>query len=294
MRSNTLRTAAFLVAGLVAGVGIATWLQPGSPEPFAAASSSDEPLASRVAALERRVLQEAIQRETLAAEVDRLRERLELGGDAAGAVPAWSDGAAPFRAGLRSEDGGEERGDVDGTAEELRVRVRSRPRSQADIEQMRIDRFVRAGFTAERAAWIDRRTEELRMQALEAQYQAARGGEDFDARSVPSADEVLRSELGDAEYERYLQALGRPTRIGVRSVLASSPAEVAGLLPGDEIVAYAGERVFDVDDLNRLTYEGRPGEPVALDVIRDGQPIQVYVPRGPVGITGGGRSGRRP
>ena len=33
---------------------------------------------------------------------------------------------------------------------------------------------------------------------------------------------------------------------------------------------------------------------VALDVVRDGQEIQLYVPRGPIGIMGGGRFGRRP
>jgi S1-C subfamily serine protease len=77
-------------------------------------------------------------------------------------------------------------------------------------------------------------------------------------------------------------------------VLGSSPAEQAGLQPGDEVVAYAGKRVFDMSDLNGLTYEGTAGELVAVEVLRDGQPVQVYVPRGPIGIMGGGRfRGRR-
>jgi hypothetical protein len=33
--------------------------------------------------------------------------------------------------------------------------------------------------------------------------------------------------------------------------------------------------------------EGQPGQVVAVDVIRDGQLVQLYVPRGPIGITGG-------
>src|SRR5690606_17603264 len=125
----------------------------------------------------------------------------------------------------------------------------------------------------------------------EAQYEAARSGEPSRAQ-VPGVDDALRAELGDAEYERYLTALGRATRVGVRNVLPSSPAEVAGLRPGDQIVAYAGQRVFDMNDLNRMTFEGQPGEPVVLDVMRDRQTVQLYVPRGPIGITGGGR--RRP
>jgi S1-C subfamily serine protease len=77
--------------------------------------------------------------------------------------------------------------------------------------------------------------------------------------------------------------------VRVGGVLASSPAEHAGLAPGDEVVAYGGRRVFDMRYLNELILEGRPGEPVIVDVLRDGQPIQVLLPRGPLGISGRGR-----
>ena len=62
--------------------------------------------------------------------------------------------------------------------------------------------------------------------------------------------------------------------------------------PGDEIVAYDGKRVFDVGELNALTLEGTPGESVVVDVRRDGQNVQLVMPRGPLGITGGGFRGR--
>jgi S1-C subfamily serine protease len=58
-------------------------------------------------------------------------------------------------------------------------------------------------------------------------------------------------------------------------------------------VAYDGQRVFDMTELNELTYAGSRGETVAIDVVRDGQPIQLYVERGPIGVSGGGRSIRR-
>ncbi len=58
-------------------------------------------------------------------------------------------------------------------------------------------------------------------------------------------DAALRKEMGDAEYEKYLTGTGRPTEVRVMDVLASSPAEKAGLRPGDQIVSYAGTRVFD-------------------------------------------------
>jgi len=66
-----------------------------------------------------------------------------------------------------------------------------------------------------------------------------------------------------------------------------SPAAAAGLLPGDEIVSYGGKRVFGQPDLNAFVLEGTPGETVVVEIDRNGQRLQVVVPRGPIGITGG-------
>ena len=77
-------------------------------------------------------------------------------------------------------------------------------------------------------------------------------------------------------------------------MLASSPAEQAGLKPGDQVVSYDGQRVFDMRDLNALTLKGNAGEPVVVDVQRDGQSVQLVLPRGPVGILGGGGRFGRP
>jgi S1-C subfamily serine protease len=76
-------------------------------------------------------------------------------------------------------------------------------------------------------------------------------------------------------------------------VLQNSPAQAVGLQPGDEIIAYNGKRVFDIGELTGLTNALRPGETVALEIERDGQPIQFFVESGPIGISGGGRSTRR-
>jgi S1-C subfamily serine protease len=104
----------------------------------------------------------------------------------------------------------------------------------------------------------------------------------------------LRQELGETEYERYLAALGRPTKVGVFNVIASSPAEKAGLQAGDEILTYGGTRVFDMRELNDLTVEGSPGQPVVLEVQRNGQNLQLVLPRGPIGIGGGPFNRRQP
>jgi membrane-associated protease RseP (regulator of RpoE activity) len=99
--------------------------------------------------------------------------------------------------------------------------------------------------------------------------------------------------MGDAEYEKYLTATGRPTQVQVMDVYASSNAEKSGLKPGDQIVSYAGTRVFEMNELNALTRQGTPGESVTVEVKRNGQTVQVQVPRGMLGVTGGGGGGGR-
>jgi S1-C subfamily serine protease len=72
------------------------------------------------------------------------------------------------------------------------------------------------------------------------------------------------------------------------TVLASSPAERAGLQRGDEIFSYDGKRVFNVRELNELTPVAASDEPVVVDVRRNGENLRIVLPRGPIGVRGGG------
>jgi hypothetical protein len=47
--------------------------------------------------------------------------------------------------------------------------------------------------------------------------------------------------------------------------------------------------VFDVGELNALTLGGTSGESVVVDVRRNGQNLQLVLPRGPIGVYGGFR-----
>ena len=168
----------------------------------------------------------------------------------------------------------------------------STPRRRSGADG-RAERLIQAGFEPGQAEWILQRESQLQMEALQARYEAERTGDAMDYfQSRTAAGDALRSELGDAEYERYLAASGRPTNVAVSSVLESSPAQRAGLLPGDEILSYDGKRIFSMSDLTRQTLEGQPGEQVVVDVRRDGVSMQVVVPRGPIGISGGRRFSR--
>ena len=105
---------------------------------------------------------------------------------------------------------------------------------------------------------------------------------------------MLRTELGHQDYERFLSAQGRSTSVNLMGVLASSPAERAGLQAGDEIVSYNGKRVFDTQELNELTLGGTSGtSSVVVDVRRNGQSMQIVLPPGPIGIWGGAGPGFR-
>lgn len=164
---------------------------------------------------------------------------------------------------------------------EIRDAARTRS-SQRVAEQL-----LAAGFTPERIEWINRRSEELKTEAMRAQYEVQRTGRPPDSDAllrIRMPESGLRAELGDGEYERYLNALGQPTSVRVNRVLASSPAEQAGLQAGDEIVAYGGRRVFSMAEVNAFSLEGEPGEPVVVEVMRNGQVMQLVLPRGPLGV----------
>jgi hypothetical protein len=283
-----LKTILLVGAGLAAGFAVAYWTTD-SATPVAAggalaASAAPAALGSvpaRIAELESALDSEIEQRVALEQRVAELDAALEeLRGEAS---ERQADGGRRTAAVVAVQEGTPPFGDAPPGPRGFRG---------PDTTEQRVDRLVAAGFAPDRAAWIEQRTSELTMQAIQAQYQRRRG-ETVDPALLEGTQQTLRQELGDTEYERYLTALGRPTKVGVFNVIPSSPAEVAGLRPGDEILSYGGTRVFDMRELNDLTVEGTPGQPVVLEVQRDGQNLQLVLPRGPIGIGGGPFNRRR-
>ncbi len=278
-----LKAVVSVVAGLVVGFAIAAFWPPSGADRSDAAASFDGLDARRLADLELALRDERERRVALEQRLDEV--------DATLAALAGRT-TKPVEPAPEVERASGERATVaaaDTVADSPPPRPDRGPRFPTP--EQRVDRLVSGGFTPQRAQWLLERTEELRMQALQAMYDARREGRPVDQATFADEQSLLRKEIGDAEYEQYLTALGRPTAVGVGDVFAQSPAEAAGLHSGDQIVSYAGSRVFDMRDLNRLTYEGEPGQPVVVDVLRDGQRIQLVLPRGPVGITAG-RFGR--
>ena len=63
----------------------------------------------------------------------------------------------------------------------------------------------------------------------------------------------------------------------VIEVIPGSPAELAGLAPGDVIVSVGTERIVDLDDLVRATATLTPGETVEVEIHRMGVPHHLVV-----------------
>jgi hypothetical protein len=290
-----MKFAAYLLAGIGLGLGFAYWQTGGQSVGDLSADLSVEdrlPLDRRLSELETSLALERLERQVLAEELADIKASLAAeafgnaadGGDVSGSNPRERIAALL------------EQGDRDNPRlNQIRERFQNGVGivDESAREQRQIERFIDSGLTMERAQYIMQREDEIAMEVLQARYEATQSGADAAVIANLSTSQMMRDDLGDADYEKYLTALGRPTTINVRDVLTNSPAQAAGLAPGDEIVGYDGKRVFDMNELTGLTYEAGPGGTVAIDVIRDGQPMQLYVERGPIGVSGGGRSIRR-
>ncbi len=257
---------------LVVGFAAASWMETAlissgseqSESSDSAISSFDmaAPVEERIRALEQAVIQEQQARQFLEEEILILREEIEQRDESAAATEEQQISAR----------------------EEMREAFRAR-RFGFSSTQGQLDRLIEAGFAPDRAAWIVQRESEIQMEMLQARYEAMRGQES--QRFFGSAfDTALRTELGEAGYERYLTANGRPTTIGIGNVIANSPAQEAGLQPGDQIVRYDGERVFSMMDMAGRIMQNEAEGNVVVDIERNGIPMQLVVPRGPLGVSG--------
>ena len=254
-----------------AAAAVVPWLSSGKA-PSASTFDDTAPVHERLAALEEALDIERQARQLLQEEVIVLTEELETlrvdaQGDESPLVPQLADAE---------------------NSDEIVLEDTRQSRRERRAER-RNERLLAAGFTQSEVQWILRRESELQMEALQSRYAARRAGENVRGVGRGAAQSALREELGDERYASYLEASGRPTRVAISSVFEGSPALAAGLRPGDEIVSYDGQRVFGMDEITGLTLTGAVGEPVPVDIMRDGILMQVSMPRGPLGVVGGRR-----
>ena len=71
------------------------------------------------------------------------------------------------------------------------------------------------------------------------------------------------------------ERLGHPRALRVVEVVSGSPAERAGLRPGDLLLAVAGAPMRGAQDLQRLMFADAIGHPIELTVLRNGALVDV-------------------
>ena len=86
--------------------------------------------------------------------------------------------------------------------------------------------------------------------------------------------------LPGTEYEPYIGVQGESPagRIArVEDVLDGSPAEAAGILPGDVIIRFGRRRVTNFESLINLVLEQEPGRSVSVEVLRGEEEVRMEI-----------------
>lgn len=265
--------------GFVAGaatLGKSTGDSP-SAAPVAVYFDESAPVDDRLAALERTVAEERNARLVLEEQITLLLEEIDR------LDTTGPDVLAPQISAYKEAE--RRRASVADDRDILRQQnMTQRERQHAALTE--------GGFTPDRANQLLDRVSALQWELMQENYEARQGGTRVDWSSLERNPEWrLRQELGDAEYERYLNALQRPTEVSVESVMASSPASRAGLANGDVILSYNGTRIFNVAELRSFSMEGGSSGDAVVEILRDGNRMQITVPAGPMGVQIGSRRG---
>jgi predicted metalloprotease with PDZ domain len=149
--------------------------------------------------------------------------------------------------------------------------------------------LIEGGMDSVQASQLKAFFEQLEMERLYLRDQSAREGWDRarlrdELRQLDDKEESLRDQLGESAYDAYLYASGQSNRVAVTSVLASAQAGQAGIEAGDHILRYDNQRVYNWRDLRTATTSGDISDVVEVEVDRDGETLQFYLARGPLGI----------
>jgi len=238
-------------------------------------------LVQRLQRLEAAFVKEAAERRRLAEQLESISTQLAALGSASGVTaPAQVSSNAPV------------------TAAEAGPSTTANAVASDDATSAMERALTAAGLDAFTAADIKRRQDELTMSEMYLRDQATREQwldtprfkeemAAIDAQRTP-----IRAEIGDDAYDRYLFAMGESNRIRVDDVMQESPAAEAGLQAGDLILRYGEARLFSPRELVDQTRSGTPGEFVRVEIIRNGERLEVEVPRGPLGLRIAATQGR--
>lgn len=273
-----IKTVVTAVIALLLGAIAARTFMPTDSMNNVGNAANEKSTLKRISALEDRLSEEIERREQLQQRMDQERSlRLEL----ANRVSEMSD--APLVV------------NSDSSFSEMSAPRLNRSSFGLPNTKDQIAKLVDAGFDE----FVAERVVEFETQMYQAVINARFGGSVRNPREViMESQRTIREEIGDDQYELYLETTGRPTTVPVATIAEDSAGAAAGLQVGDEIISYDGERVFSLLDLQQSTQTGTIGQTVVVDVKRDDSILSLAIPRGQIGIstgqTGFGFNRRRP
>ena len=164
------------------------------------------------------------------------------------------------------------------------------PTDTVPVVKSSVQALIESGISEERAIWLQQRLDENELQQLYLRDRASREGWLKTPRyykenqQYRNAVTKLRDEVDDDVYDRLLYALGRANRVVIKDIMQNSVAGQYGLQGGDSIIEYDGQRIFNSNELSSLVTQGGSGVMTLVRVKRGGEILDIYLPRGPLGI----------
>ena len=237
------------------------------------ADAAEGPARDELEALERKLGEEVSARRAAEAEVMQLRNRLLALGSADDSR-SEQPGAASGIQTPKAVAGKVRFGSTDGIPGEQKPWFNGRALELAGLSNSEIEEV--------KEVWEEREMEKLYL-TDEANRNGTVRTKEFHDR-LANLNRTVREELGDELYDAFLYATGAPNRVVVKQVLENSPAGYSGLVTGDVVIRYSGERIFDALRFKQATADGEVGRPVSIEVERDGEVFSFGIPRGPLGV----------
>jgi hypothetical protein len=148
------------------------------------------------------------------------------------------------------------------------------------------DGLLAAGLPETDVDWIHELFERYVSARLEYEDARLRKGERSGLHAIRdelALEKQFRTEFGDEDFDAVRFAMNEQNRVILTDLLEGAAGFRAGIRPGDEVISYDGERVFRPRDLKLLIAAGERNELVEMRVLRDGEVVRVFLPRGPIG-----------
>ena len=143
------------------------------------------------------------------------------------------------------------------------------------------------GFDQNTASVIVDEFDLTQTQALSLRHNATREGWLFSGRfrqaMVDMTDHFVNA-IGIENYRQLISVNGETTNVVVDAVLPQTTAASNGIQANDVIVEYAGNAIYSSESLITASAKGSTDDTVLVRLLRDDQPVELYIPAGPVGI----------